>query len=78
MDPEGTFTSFFKDEKSKRESHNSRNQGFSYYFCMMIEGSGSGTGSLPLSMQHWSEVWIRIRLPFSHKGVEQTEIMLGK
>jgi hypothetical protein len=26
---EGTFTSFFKDKKSK--SQNSRNQGFSYY-----------------------------------------------
>jgi hypothetical protein len=25
-----------------------RNQGFSYYFCMMIEGSGSGSGT-PLS-----------------------------
>ena len=31
---EGTFTSFFKDKKSKR-SHkkNSRNLGFSYYFA---------------------------------------------
>jgi hypothetical protein len=29
--------------------------------------------------QHWSEVWIRLRiLPFSHKGVERTEIMLEK
>ncbi len=27
--------------KSQKESLNSRNQGFSYYFCMMIEGSGS-------------------------------------
>ncbi len=33
--------------KSQKESQNSRNQGFSYYFCMMIEGSGSG--SLPLT-----------------------------
>jgi hypothetical protein len=39
---EATFTPFFKDKKSK-ESQNSRNQGFSYYFCMMIEGSGSGS-----------------------------------
>ena len=36
--------------KSQKESQNSRNQGFSYYFCMMIEGSGSisltsGSGS---------------------------------
>ncbi len=34
---EATFTSFFKDKKSQ----NSMNQGFSYYFCLMIEGSGS-------------------------------------
>ncbi len=36
----GTFTSFFKDKKSKK-SQSSRNQGFSNYFCLMIEGSGS-------------------------------------
>ncbi len=44
---EGTFTSFFKDKKSKKKSQNSRNQGFSYYFCLMIEGTGSG--SVPLT-----------------------------
>jgi hypothetical protein len=43
---EGTFTSFFKDKKSKRVTKNSRNQGFSYYFCMMMEGSGSGSKPL--------------------------------
>jgi hypothetical protein len=33
-----------------------------------------GSGSI-----RWSEVWIRIRiLPFSHKGVERTKIMLAK
>ena len=38
-----------------KESQNSRNQGFSYYFCMMIEESGSGSragsgsGSIPLT-----------------------------
>ncbi len=41
---EGTCTSFSKI-KSQKESQNSRNQGFSYYFCMMVEGSG--TGSIP-------------------------------
>ncbi len=45
---EGTFTSFFKDKKSKK-SQNNRNQGFSYYFCLMIAGSGSGSGSIPLT-----------------------------
>ncbi len=52
---EGTFTSFFKDKKSKRVTQNSRHQDFSYYFCMMIEGFGSGR---PKNM------WIRwIRIP---------------
>ena len=59
--------------KSQKESQNSRNQGFSYYFCMMIEGSGSraGSGSIPLTS--WSGSgsrrpknmwirWIRIRI----------------
>ncbi len=39
---EATLTSVFK-EKCHKESQNSRNQGFSYYFCLMIEGSGSGS-----------------------------------
>ncbi len=43
---EATFTSFFKDKKSQ-ESQNSRNQRFSYYFCLLIEGSGAGSGSVP-------------------------------
>ncbi len=33
-------------------SQNSRNQGYSYYFCMMIEGSGS---------RRHKNMWIRIR-----------------
>jgi hypothetical protein len=39
---ESTFTLFFKDKKPKEVKENSINQGFSYYFCLMIEGSGSG------------------------------------
>jgi hypothetical protein len=40
----------FSKIKSQKGSQNSRNQGFSYYFCMLIEGSGSipltgGSGS---------------------------------
>ncbi len=31
----------FSKIRSQKESQNSRNQGFSYFFCMMIEGSGS-------------------------------------
>ncbi len=57
------FTFFFKD----KESQNSRNQGLSYYFCMMIEGSRSGSGSIPLTNGSGSgsrrpkNLWIRIR-----------------
>ncbi len=43
----------FSKIKSKKESQNRRNKGFSYYFCMMIEGSGR-----PKNM--WIR-WIRIR-----------------
>ncbi len=43
----------FSKMKSPKKSQNSRNQGFSYYFCLMIEGSGG-----PKNM--WSR-WIRIR-----------------
>ncbi len=39
---EGTFTSVFKDKKVIKRSQNSRNQGFSYFICLMMEGSGSG------------------------------------
>jgi hypothetical protein len=49
-----------------QESQNSRNQDFSYYFCM-IEGSGSeaGSGSIPLTSGSGSgsgrpkNMWIR-------------------
>jgi hypothetical protein len=37
----------FSKIKSQKESQNGRNQGFSYYFCMMIEGAGAGSGSIP-------------------------------
>ncbi len=45
----------FSKIKSQRELQNSRNQGFSYYFCMIIEGPGSitltnGSGSATLSL----------------------------
>ncbi len=61
---EGT-SSFFKDKKSQ----NSRNQGFSSYFSLMIEGSSSGAGSLSILLTSGSgsgsgrpkNMWIRIR-----------------
>ncbi len=51
----------FSNIKSHQEATNqSRNQGFSYYFCLMIEGSGSvllinGSGS-----RRHKHIWIRI------------------
>jgi hypothetical protein len=52
--------------KSQKESQNSMNQGFSYYFCMMTEGFGSG--SIPLTNGSGSgrlkNMWIRCRLPW--------------
>ncbi len=59
--------------KSQKESQNSRNQGFSYYFCMMTEGSGSG--SIPLTNSSGSGRpknmwirWIRIRIRIRNTG----------
>ncbi len=37
----GTFTTFSKDKKFKKNVQNSRNRGFSCYFCLMMEESGS-------------------------------------
>jgi hypothetical protein len=57
----------FSKIKSQKESQNRRNQGFSYYFCMMIDGSGAGAGSIPLTSGSGSgsrrpkNIWIRIR-----------------
>ncbi len=69
----------FSKIKSQKEPQNSRNQGFSYYFCMMIEGSGSGSragsGSIPLtsgSGSSWPKNmwirWIRIRNRIRNTG----------
>jgi hypothetical protein len=60
---------YFSKIKSQKEQQNSRNQGFSYYFCMMIEGAGSGSGSKHLTCgsgsgrpkNMWIR-WIRIRI----------------
>jgi hypothetical protein len=41
--------------KSQKESQKKRNQGFSYYFCMMMGGSGSGS-------ERPKNIWIQIRI----------------
>jgi hypothetical protein len=66
-----------------KKSQNMRYQGFSYYFCMMIEGSRSG----PIPLTSGSEsgrpknTWIRIRntaldtmgyIRFPSKGLDST------
>ncbi len=65
----------FSKIKSQKKSPYSRIKGFSYYFCTMIEGSGSragsGSGSIPLTSgpgsvsgrpKNISIRWIRIRI----------------
>jgi hypothetical protein len=51
----------FSKIKCQKESPNIRNQGFSYYFCMMIEGSGSGSIPLTSGSGSWrpKNMWIR-------------------
>jgi hypothetical protein len=39
----------FAKVKSQKEVTKSRNQGFPHYFCLMIEGSRPGSGSIPLT-----------------------------
>jgi hypothetical protein len=40
-DPRKLHLHHFSKIKSHKKSQNSRSQGFSYYFCLMIKGSGS-------------------------------------
>jgi hypothetical protein len=57
----------FSKIKSQKQSQNSRNHGFSYHFCMLKEGLGSG--SIPLTIgsgsgrptNMWIR-WIRVRI----------------
>ncbi len=52
----------FPKKKSQKESQNSRNQGFSYYFCMMTEGSGSKPLTNGSGSGRPKNRWIRIRI----------------
>ncbi len=76
----------FSKKKNQKESQNSRNQGLSYYFCMMIEGSGAraGSGSIPLTSGSGSGSWrpkntwirwIRIRKTDWYKTIKSSPFM---
>ncbi len=54
--------SFFKHKKSYRSKKNSRNQVFSYYFFLMIEGAGAGSVPLANGSGSWRHENIRIRI----------------
>ncbi len=45
----------------KKKSQNRRNQGFSYYFCLMIEGAGADQNPEPGGPKHIGilRIWIR-------------------
>jgi hypothetical protein len=47
---------YFSKIRSQKESQNSRIQGFSYYFCMMIEGSGSGSRAEENNLGQFSRI----------------------
>ncbi len=56
----------------KRSPQNSRKQGFSYYFWLMTEGSGSipltsrsGSGRPKKMWIQWTGIQIRIRIPIT-------------
>ncbi len=68
----------FSKIKIQKESQNSRNQGFSHYFCMMIKGSRSG--SIPLTNESGSgsgrskNTWIWwIRIQIRNTGIQEEE-----
>ncbi len=82
----------FTKIKSQKEYQNIRNQGFSYYFCIVIEGSGSragsGSGSIPLTSGSGSRsarpknmwirgLWIRIRIRIRNTGYLATSLSVN-
>jgi hypothetical protein len=46
---EDTFSAFFNGKMSKRSHKTVGIKAFFYYFSLMIEGSGAGAGSVPLT-----------------------------
>ncbi len=68
-------------DKSQKESQNNRNQGFSYYFWLMIEESGPG--SIPLTNESGpgrpKNMWIRwIRIRIRIRNTAENEVFLIK
>ena len=71
----------FQREKVKKSHKIEKKQGFSYYFCMITEGfgSGAGSGSIPLTSgpgsgsrrpKNMRICWIRIRnTGFTYKSI---------
>jgi hypothetical protein len=57
---EGTFTPFFKAKKSKRNHKTEGIRVFLTIFCLMIEGSGSGPGSVPLTNGSAGRICLKI------------------
>ncbi len=52
----------FSKIKSQKVVTHSRNQGFSYFFILMLEGSGAGSGSMPLTTGSGSRRFKNIRI----------------
>ncbi len=78
----GAFSHHISKIKIIKNSQNSRNLGFSYYFCLMIEeyraGSGSrspkaygsyGSGSGFATLLSWSLLFINRRFILGYKGL---------
>ncbi len=54
------------------KSQNMRNESFSYYICLMIEGSGGG--SVPRTNVSGRPKNIRIRISTKHPDIEEVSI----
>ena len=76
---EGTFYTIFQKIKVINKTQNSRNQCFSYYFCLMIEGSGSIslTNGSGFGSRRPKNIWI-IRIRISNNYFQYTHYQLVK
>jgi hypothetical protein len=70
----------FSNIKSQKKSQNSSNQGVSYYFCLMIEGSGTntltnGSGSRSRRPKNMWIRWIRNRIRIRNTGSNTVQLL---